>query len=640
MNAHTEYEIMKHEKNYLQENTRFDIGLEEADTVMVKERIGAGSFGEVWRATHLQKPKNYALKHINLPELIKKRYVQPENKALFIERIKHEASIFVPSEYVVRAYGFREIDGHFFLLFDFVAGDTLWDWLANHLETPWTYRKELFSKILRGVSDLHRAGVLHRDLKPGNVLVTVETQTPKIIDFGYAKIDGSKLSVSGDMSGTAVYKDPSMISLNKSNDWVGGIKYATAASDVYALGIMLYEMIVGLNPWKANNLAYEEIFNQIVGKNNVLDIDRAFRLDAPKEEVEAVKETIRRSTMFDRDMRLQTVEEMIARLGVNIALVKPHDISENLIRPASKEAKLPEKALQLPKEPKLQKEEKTIQPIQPLTVPDTITTQCNYCQNTLKVEAEKIGKNVQCPKCSGIFVAEDVTITALRNKLPAIIPHSLQEEKLIILAPNISHKEDNKPIKQPQKVSSTRMLKIQKDLRHEDIKGIIWAMSIYVVLNLLLSYIDIGDINEFGVSMILLISPPILGLVVFGGEIKTIKTAGCVLLNSLIYVLIIFIGYQFFRLPHESFWHCLERLREKDVAVWIGSGISGLGNIVSVNVSHRPISLTETITMSFFYTNTLVQKYIVVFRLFVKTVSPPGRCQPLDMLFSDRHSAV
>ena len=293
----------------LQENTLFEIGLEEAQTVRVVNKIGAGSFGEVWRAAHPQQPKNYALKHIDVPQLLKSRRIRRDEKPLLIERVKREASVCVPSEYVVRAYGFRKIGGHFFLLFDFVAGDTLWDWLANHLNTSWTCRKTLFLKILRGVSDLHRAGVLHRDLSPRNVLVTVETQTPKIVDFGLVKIDGSTLTEDGDLSGTWAYKDPFII-----KGW-GGIQQATAASDVYALGIMLYEMIVGLTPWMANNIVREDFFNQIVGKDNVLELDRAFRLDAPSAEVEMVKDVIRRSTMFDREQRLQTVDEMLALLG-------------------------------------------------------------------------------------------------------------------------------------------------------------------------------------------------------------------------------------------------------------------------------------------------------------------------------------
>ena len=287
----------------------FEIGLEEAQTVRVVNKIGAGGFGEVWRATHPQQPKNYALKHIDVPQLLKSRRIRRDEKPLLIERVKREASVCVPSEYVVRAHGFRERDGHFFLLFDFVAGDTLWDWLANHLNTPWTCRKTLFLKMLRGVSDLHRAGVLHRDLNPGNVLVTVETQTPKIVDFGLVKIDGSTLTEDGDLSGTWAYKDPFIV-----KGW-GGIQQATAASDVYALGIMLYEMIVGLTPWKANNIVREDFFNQIAGKDNALEIDRAFRLDAPSAEVEMVKDVIRRSTMFDREQRLQTVDEMLALLG-------------------------------------------------------------------------------------------------------------------------------------------------------------------------------------------------------------------------------------------------------------------------------------------------------------------------------------
>lgn len=299
---------MKRYTTYLTENAPFEIRLPEAQTVTMKFKIGEGGFGEVWRAVHPNQPKNYALKQINIPYLIEKGRINRDDKATLIERIKREASINVPSEFVVKCHGYREIEENFFLLFDFVFGDSFGDWIRDHRNAPWPVKKALFLDILRGVRDLHRAGIVHRDLKPSNILITYETQTPKIIDFGLAKLDDSSMTMSGDFSGSKFYKDPSLI-----REWKG-IKSGDESSDVYALGLLLYELIVGQNLWDANGLLYEEIFNQIVGKDNALDLDRQFALDAAPEEIAAVREVIQRSTRFDRTNRLQSVDEMLAWL--------------------------------------------------------------------------------------------------------------------------------------------------------------------------------------------------------------------------------------------------------------------------------------------------------------------------------------
>jgi len=299
---------MKRYTTYLSENAPFEVGLPEVQTVTMKFKIGEGGFGEVWRAVHPNQPKNYALKQVNIPYLIEKGRMNRDDKATLIERIKREASINVPSEFVVKCHGYREIEENFFLLFDFVFGDSFGDWIRDHRSAPWPVKKTLFLDILRGVRDLHRAGIIHRDLKPSNILITYETQTPKIIDFGLAKLDDSSMTMSGDFSGSKFYKDPSLI-----REWKG-IKSGDESSDVYALGLLLYELIVGQNLWDANGLLYEEIFNQIVGKDNALDLDCKFALDTAPEDVAAVREVIQRSTRFDRTNRLQSVDEMLTRL--------------------------------------------------------------------------------------------------------------------------------------------------------------------------------------------------------------------------------------------------------------------------------------------------------------------------------------
>ncbi len=96
---------MKRYHTYIAENQRFEMGLEEVQTVLVKYKIGDGGFGEVWRVSHLSQPKNYALKHINVPRLVEQQRVGREEQATLIERIKREASVRISSEYVFKCYG-------------------------------------------------------------------------------------------------------------------------------------------------------------------------------------------------------------------------------------------------------------------------------------------------------------------------------------------------------------------------------------------------------------------------------------------------------------------------------------------------------------------------------------------------------
>ncbi len=282
---------------------------DQSVTAIIQHDLGAGGFGVVWKAVDPATGKEYAIKHVNVPKLLEEGKIRRDEQDLLIERIRRESRIAVPSEYVVTCYGVHEIEENFFLLNDYVPSDgNLKLWIRHNAQTAWRVKKALFLKILCGVRDLHQAGIIHRDLKPQNILLTSETKIPKIIDFGLVKLEGVDLSKSGDLSGTFAYKDPSV--------GFKGIKYADRTADIYALGILLYELIVGQHPWEANRIVTEAFFEHIHDKDNVFDIDRQFRLDAAPDEIAAVKETIRRATnFFAPEKRPQSADEMTRLLG-------------------------------------------------------------------------------------------------------------------------------------------------------------------------------------------------------------------------------------------------------------------------------------------------------------------------------------
>ena len=306
---------------------------DQSVTAIIQHDLGAGGFGVVWKAVDPATGKEYAIKHVNAPKLLEEGKIRRDEQDLLIERIRRESRIAVPSEYVVTCYGVHEIEENFFLLNDYVPSDgNLKLWIRHNAQTAWRVKKALFLKILCGVRDLHQAGIIHRDLKPQNILLTSETKIPKIIDFGLVKLEGVDLSKSGDLSGTFAYKDPSV--------GFKGIKYADRTADIYALGILLYELIVGQHPWEANGIITEAFFEHIHDKDNVFDIDRQFRLDAAPDEIAAVKETIRRATnFFAPEKRPQSADEMTRLLGGVPEPVRPAPQKE----PAPPRVETPEK---------------------------------------------------------------------------------------------------------------------------------------------------------------------------------------------------------------------------------------------------------------------------------------------------------
>lgn len=452
-----------------QENEWFEIGLDEAHTILMKNRLGAGGFGEVWRATNSDKPKSYALKHIDIPALVEQHHLTKHDKTILIERIKREASIYVSSEFVVRCYGYRQIDDHFFLLSDFVSGDTLHDWLTNHLKTPWPYRKELFVKILRGVQALHDAGVIHRDLKPSNILVTHETQTPKIIDFGLAKLrEAEGLTPVGGQLGTIHYMPPEM-----RWDVVGSDK-ADERCDLYALGIILYEMALGRHP-------RFEIYPDISEKNlfhkkHLLEIS-AFPFDDDPH----VAEAIRRSTMTDPNERLRRAADMLALLDERPRQSTP--------APTVQEQQLsPEPA------PSVFKEENIPPQSGHHSSAATIVTQCDYCRSKIKLDAKRIGSKIKCPKCGGVSVVVVIPNSGIprKNISTAVMPPT-EEGKLITPTLSAQIKEE-KTLPQPTlfQIINSMLSKIDDDKIQTIIGFIIIvfvSVTIYSVSEVLAAYL-------------------------------------------------------------------------------------------------------------------------------------------------------
>jgi PAS domain S-box-containing protein len=196
--------------------------------------LGRGGMGVVYKARHLALNRIVALKMI-----LHAAYASDRHH----ERFRREAEAVARLQHanIVAVYEVGEHDDCPFFSLEYCSGGTLGEKLDG---TAWPAHRaaELLQTLARAIHAAHRAGIVHRDLKPGNVLLTSEGQ-PKITDFGHAKRLGEERHTrSGEVFGTPIYMAPEQASGNRD---VG------PATDVYALGAILYELLTGRPPFLA-----------------------------------------------------------------------------------------------------------------------------------------------------------------------------------------------------------------------------------------------------------------------------------------------------------------------------------------------------------------------------------------------------
>jgi TolB-like protein/predicted Ser/Thr protein kinase len=204
----------------------------------VLERIGQGAFGEVFRAWDTRLDREVALKLLSAED-VKGR---PEGRPLptsIIEEGRLLARVRHPN--VVTIYGAERIDGRIGLWMELVNGRTLEEAMRGGTRFTVTEVTRIGVELCGAVEAVHAAGLLHRDIKTQNVMVT-EDGRPVLMDFGTGRErDTSDASVSG----TPLYLAPEVLA--------GGA--ATAQSDVYSVGVLLYHLLTGSYPVRASSLA-------------------------------------------------------------------------------------------------------------------------------------------------------------------------------------------------------------------------------------------------------------------------------------------------------------------------------------------------------------------------------------------------
>src|SRR3954463_10213956 len=212
----------------------------EAGTVVdgrysIISRLGSGGMADVYCAQDLQLGRKVALK------LLYRRFAEDEE---FVERFKREASAAAGLQHpnVVGVYDRGEWDGTFYIAMEYLEGRSLKQVLQEEGPLAPERAIDIVVQILRAARFAHQRGVIHRDIKPHNVILDEEGRA-KVTDFGIARAGASDMTETGSIMGTAQYLSPEQAQGQP----------VSPRSDLYSIGVMLYELLTGRVPFDAES---------------------------------------------------------------------------------------------------------------------------------------------------------------------------------------------------------------------------------------------------------------------------------------------------------------------------------------------------------------------------------------------------
>src|SRR3954466_16037635 len=255
----------------------------------IERKLGAGGMANVYLAEDGELGRRVAIKILN------DRHSHDDQ---FVERFRREAKNAAGLSHpnIVSIYDRGEFDGSYYIAMEYIEGRTLKELIVRNGPTPVPIAIDYARQVLSAIAFAHRNGVVHRDIKPHNIVVGRDGRL-KVTDFGIARSGASQMTEAGSIIGTAQYLSP---------EQARGA-HVDQRSDIYSLGIVLYEMLTGEVPFTGDTpveIAMKHL-SQVPEPPSKLRPQVPHDLDA----------VVMRSIAKDPDQRYGSAEEMEADLA-------------------------------------------------------------------------------------------------------------------------------------------------------------------------------------------------------------------------------------------------------------------------------------------------------------------------------------
>ena len=287
------------------------------ETIIIKNKIGKGAYGDVFLGKDIQNNTLYAIKKIS-----KKSLIKPDTKKYF----KNEINIIKNLKYhpnIVKFINIKETISNFYIIFEYLNGGDLDNFIKKYINKynktiPEKIVKYIIKNVLKGLNSLNAQNIIHRDIKLSNILINYLNNTDlinenilnaeiKIIDFGFAKYLKQD-EFTNSIIGTPFYMDPKILHgyLLEKNEK----KYLyNMKVDIWSIGIMTYYLLLGVFPFNAKN--YENLIENIENKEYIFPLNK-YEINLSKEAINFIENTLN----LDEEQRYSS-EELLKHNWLN-----------------------------------------------------------------------------------------------------------------------------------------------------------------------------------------------------------------------------------------------------------------------------------------------------------------------------------